>query len=142
MNYIWDIILVVAMLLCIISTAKKGFIGACKNIVSIILTVVLLSTMHPVILRQLQGSGIGDSVKRVVTENVTKTYEKEQIPEETDTTDTEKSVQIVETFFCEERIELQTWNGFFNKFYWNIPSVQVVQRRHLFPCELCLLRYI
>lgn len=109
MNYFWDIILVAGMLWCIIAAAKKGFIGACKNIVSIILTVILLSTMHPIILRELQSSGIGDSVKRVVTENVSKTYEKEQIPEETDTTDTEKSIQICQALalpgFISEKIE-------------------------------------
>jgi len=94
MSIIWDAVLVCGIILCIVTTAKKGFIGACKNIVSIVLTVILLSTMHPMILRQLQSSQIGNSIKQVVTDNVTKTYEKEQIPEETDTTDTEKSVEI------------------------------------------------
>lgn len=97
MNYIWDIILVAGMLLCIVATAKKGFIGACRNIVSIILTVILLSTMHPIILNQLQSSSLGNSIKNIVTENVAKTYEKEQIPEETDTTDTEASVLICQS---------------------------------------------
>lgn len=109
MNYIWDIILVAAMLYIIVASAKKGFIGACKNIISIILTVVLLSTMHPIILKQLQSSGIGNSVKQVVTENVAKTYEKEQIPEETDTTDTEKSVEVCRALglpdFISDKIE-------------------------------------
>lgn len=109
MSYIWDIILVAGMLCCIILSAKKGFIGACKNIVSIILTVILMSTMHPVILNGLQSSNLGNDIKKVVTENVTKTYEKEQISEETDTTDTEKSVEICKALglpsFIEKDIE-------------------------------------
>ena len=44
-----------------------------------------------------------------MTENVSKTYEKEQIPEETDTTDTEKSLQICEALalpdFISDKIE-------------------------------------
>ena len=94
MNYIWDVILIAGMLYCVISTAKKGFIGASKNIVSIILTVILLSTMHPIILNQLQSTSLGNDIKKVVTENVAKTFEKEQIPEDTDTSDTQSSVEI------------------------------------------------
>jgi hypothetical protein len=53
--------------------------------------------MHPIILNQLQSSSLGNSIKNIVTENVAKTYEKEQIPEETDTTDTEASVLICQS---------------------------------------------
>lgn len=94
MGFIWDIILIAVMLWCIVATAKKGFLGACKNIVSVLLTLVLMSTMHPVIMGYLQDSEIGNRVKVVVAENVTKTYEKEEIPQDTDTSDTEKSVEI------------------------------------------------
>ena len=94
MNYIWDVILIAGILYCVISTAKKGFIGASKNIVSIILTVILLSTMHPIILNQLQSTSLGNDIKKVVTENVAKTFEKEQIPEDTDTSNTQSSVEI------------------------------------------------
>ena len=94
MSYIWDIVLVCGMLFCIISTAKKGFIGACKNIVSILLTLILMSTMHPMILDLLQSTEFGNDVKAVVTENVAKTFEKEQISQDTDTTDVEKSTEV------------------------------------------------
>lgn len=94
MNYIMDIVLVAIIAVCIVSAAKKGFIGACKNIVSIILTVILVSTMHPVILNLLQSSDFGNNLKQVVAENVSKTYQREQISEEVDTTDSEKSIEI------------------------------------------------
>lgn len=96
MWYVLDIILVAVVLFFIMMSAKKGFISASKNIITLILTVTLLASMQGVVLEALQNSPLGDNIKKMVSENVTKTYETEQLPMETDTTDTEKSIMICE----------------------------------------------
>lgn len=95
-GYILDGILVAVIILCVVFSAKKGFIRASRNILALILTAVLLTSMQPIMLTFLQSSPLGDNIKRIVAENVTKTYEKEQLPEDTDTTDTETSLMICE----------------------------------------------
>lgn len=96
MGYVLDIILVAVMVFFIVMSARKGFISASKNIITLILTVTLLASMQGVVLEALQNSPLGDNVKKMVSQNVTKTYEAENLPEETDTTDTEKSIMICE----------------------------------------------
>ncbi len=94
MGYILDIILVAIIVFFVLMSAKKGFISASKNIITLILTVTLLASMQGVMLEALQNSPLGDNIKKMVSQNVTKTYEAENLPEETDTTDTEKSIMI------------------------------------------------
>ncbi|MBR5809674.1 MAG: CvpA family protein [Clostridia bacterium] len=94
MVYVLDIILVAVMVFFVMMSAKKGFISASKNIITLILTVTLLASMQGVVLEALQNSPLGDNVKKMVSQNVTKTYQAENLPEETDTTDTEKSIMI------------------------------------------------
>ena len=96
MCYVLDIALVAVVIFFILMSAKKGFISASKNIITLILTVTLLASMQGVVLEALQNSPLGDNVKKMVSENVTKTYEAENLPEGTDTTDTEKSIMICE----------------------------------------------
>ena len=96
MWYILDIVLVAVIIFFVLMSAKKGFISASKNIITLILTVTLLASMQGVFLDALQNSPLGDNVKKMVSQNVTKTYEAENLPEETDTTDTEKSIMICE----------------------------------------------
>lgn len=95
-GYILDGALVLVILFCIILSAKKGFIKASRSIITLVLTVTLLASMQSVMLEFLQSSPLGDNIKRMVSENVTKTYQKEQLPEDADTTDTEKSLMICE----------------------------------------------
>ena len=96
MGYVLDIVLVAVIVLFVVLSAKKGFISASKNIITLILTVTLLASMQGVVLEALQNSPLGDNVKKMVSQNVTKTYQAENLPEETDTTDTEKSIMICE----------------------------------------------
>ena len=96
MGYVLDIVLVVIISVFVVLSAKKGFISASKNIITLLLTVTLLASMQGVILEALQNSPLGDSVKEMVSKNVTKTYEKEQLPEDADTTDTDQAMVICE----------------------------------------------
>lgn len=95
-GYIWDIILIVIVTFFIIKATKKGFIGASKTIVSLLLTAILFASFQPTVLDFLQKSTLGDNIKTMVSKNITKTYEKEQLPEDADTTDTEQSLMICE----------------------------------------------
>ncbi len=108
-GYILDAILVLVVVFCIIHSAKKGFIKASKNIITLVLTVTLLASMQGIMLSALENSPLGDNIKRMVSENLTKTYQEEQLPEDTDTTDTEQSLMICETLplpdFLAESIE-------------------------------------
>lgn len=96
MGYILDIVLVAVIIFFVLLSAKKGFISASKNIITLILTVTLLASMQGVVLEALQASTLGDNIKKMVSQNVTKTYQAENLPEGTDTTDTEKSLMICE----------------------------------------------
>lgn len=94
MGYVLDIVLVAMILFFVLASSRKGFISASKNILTLILTVTLLASMQGVVLEALQNSPLGDNIKKTVSENVMKTYEAEQLPENVDTSDTEKSVMI------------------------------------------------
>lgn len=96
MGYVLDIVLIAVAVFFIAMSVKKGFISASKNIITLILTVTLLASMQGVVLEALQNSPLGDNVKKMVSQNVTKTYKAENLPEGTDTTDTEKSIMICE----------------------------------------------
>lgn len=96
MGYILDIVLVAVILAFVIFSSKKGFISSSKSIITLILTVTLLASMQGVVLDALAASPLGDNIKKMVSENVLKTYEAEQLPQDTDTTDTEKSIMICE----------------------------------------------
>ena len=92
--YILDIALIAIMLFLIILSAKKGFIRSSKSILALILTAVLLTSMHGAVFGFLQSSKIGDAIHKTVGKNITKTYEKEQLPENTNTTDTATALMI------------------------------------------------
>ncbi len=96
-NYILDIILIAIIIFCVAFSAKKGFIGASKSIIALLLTLVLMTTMQGVMLEFLQSTKIGDSVKTTVSKNITKTYEKEQLPQDANTADTQTAVMICES---------------------------------------------
>lgn len=96
MNYILDAVLCIAVIACVIISANKGFIKASKNILALILTAVLTVSAQPTILTYLQSSPIGDGIKMSVSKNITKTYVREGLPEDTDTSDTEASLDICE----------------------------------------------
>lgn len=95
-GYIWDIVLIAVALFFILKAAKKGFIGASRTIVSLLLTAILFTSFQPTVLDFMQKSPLGDNIKTMVSKNITKTYEKEQLPEDADTTDTEQSLMICE----------------------------------------------
>lgn len=91
-----DILLIAIILYFVAAAAKKGFIRASRNIVALILTALLITSLQPVVLNFLQQSTLGDNIKIMVSKNVTKTYEKEQLPQDADTSDTEQSLLICE----------------------------------------------
>ena len=97
MAYLWDIALVAVIGICVGVSAKRGFIKSSRTVLAIILTALLLITMQAPVINYLQGSVVGEKVHELVTKNITKTYEKNQLSEETDTTDTEQSLLICET---------------------------------------------
>lgn len=96
MWYILDIVLIGIIIFFVVWSAKKGFISSSKTIFTLILTVTLLASMQDVVLEALQKSQLGDNIKNIVSQNVTKTYEAEQLPEDADTTDTQQSLMICE----------------------------------------------
>lgn len=108
-GYILDALLILVVVFCIVYSAKKGFIAASKNIITLVLTVTLLASMQGIMLSALQSSPLGDNIKKMVSKNVTKTYQEEQLPENADTTDTQQSLEICETMplpdFLKESIE-------------------------------------
>lgn len=93
---ILDAILIAVIIYLVAASAKKGFIRASRSIVALLLTAVLLTSLQPVVLNFLQQSPLGDNIKLMVSKNVTKTYEKENLPQDTVTTDTEQSLLICE----------------------------------------------
>lgn len=93
---ILDAILIAVVIYLVAASAKKGFIRASRSIVALLLTAVLLTSLQPVVLNFLQQSPLGDNIKLIVSKNVTKTYEKENLPQDTVTTDTEQSLLICE----------------------------------------------
>ncbi len=95
-GYIWDIVLAAVAVFFVSLAAKKGFIRASKNIIALLLTVILLASMQNTVLEFLQTTPLGDNIKHMVSENITKTYEKEQLSEEIDTTDNEKALEVCE----------------------------------------------
>ena len=91
MNYIFDGILVI-MAACIIGfSIKKGFISASKKILALIITAVLLSSVQPAMLRALQSTPASDAIRRIVAKNISATYKREALSEDTDTTETEET---------------------------------------------------
>ncbi len=94
LTYIWDIVLVGVIVLFVAVSCIRGFFKASRAIVSLVLTAILLTSMQPVVLTFLQSSALGNNIREIVAENVEKSYKKEQLPEDTDTTDTETSLMI------------------------------------------------
>lgn len=94
MAYIFDAILLAVIIFCIVRAAKKGFLASSRSIVALILTAILLTAMQPTVLTYLQSSALGENIRETVAKNVMKSYEKEQLPEDADTTDTETAVMI------------------------------------------------
>ncbi|MCR4719454.1 MAG: CvpA family protein [Firmicutes bacterium] len=94
MNYIWDGILILAIVLCIGFSMKKGFISASKSILALILTAVLFSSMQPQVLGFLQSTAVSGGIRNMVSKNITSAYQKEQLPEDVDTTDTQNTEKI------------------------------------------------
>lgn len=93
---ILDIALITVIVFFITVAAKKGFIKASRNIAALILTAVLMTSLQPVVLGILRQSPLGDNIKIMVSKNITGAYEKEQLPPDADTTDTEQSLMICE----------------------------------------------
>lgn len=96
MNYLYDAALIVIILSCIVISRRKGFISSSRNILSLILTAVLLTYMMPAVLGFIQMSPIKGMVKEMVSENITKSYEREDIPKDTVTSDKEGTKDVFE----------------------------------------------
>lgn len=94
MGIVWDIILIAVIAFFIILSAKKGFLSASKNIISLVLTAVLFFSFQSAVLDFLKDSPLGDNIRTSVSQNITKTYEAEQLPEDADTTDTDQALAI------------------------------------------------
>lgn len=91
MNYICDGILILGIALCIFFSMKKGFISASKSILSLILTAVLLSSMQPAVLGFIQSTAASGAVREMVSKNIAASYKRQELPEDTDTTDTQNT---------------------------------------------------
>ena len=95
MSYICDGILILASALCIGISMKKGFISASKKILALILTAILLSSVQPHMLNLLQTTPVSSAVRTMVAKNISSSYEREKLPEDTDTTNIEETQVIV-----------------------------------------------
>ena len=97
MVLIFDIVLIAVIVSIILYYSKKGIISASKNIITIILTIVLLTSMQGVVLDMIRSTTLGDSIKQRVSESVTKVYEEKNLPENADTTDSDTALEICES---------------------------------------------
>ena len=97
MNYIWDGVLILAIVICIGFSVNRGFIKASKSILAIILTAVLLSSLQPLVFQMVQGTAISEKVRGAVSDNISQAYKKKQLPEDTDTTDKDNTEIILDT---------------------------------------------
>lgn len=95
MNYICDGILILVAAICIGFSMKKGFISASKKILALILTALLLSSVQPVMLNMLQSTPASNAIRQMVAKNISASYKREALPEDTDTTETEETQVIV-----------------------------------------------
>lgn len=95
MNYICDGVLIVAIAVCIAFSMKRGFISASRKLLALILTAVLLSSVQPVMLNFLQSTPASGAVRNMVSKNISSSYKRESLPEDTDTTETEETQVIV-----------------------------------------------
>lgn len=95
MNYICDGVLILAAAICIGFSMKKGFISASRKILALIITAILLSSVQPQMLNMLQSTPASDAIRKMVSKNIASSYEREELPQDTDTTDTEETQVIV-----------------------------------------------
>lgn len=96
MGLIIDIVLIAAIVLIVVHYARKGIIAASKNIITIILTVVLLTSMQSVVFDMLQSTPLGDTIKERVSEGVTRIFNEKGLPANADTTNQEQALEICE----------------------------------------------
>ena len=97
MNYVCDGILILVIALCVVFSMKRGFISASRKIVALILTAILLSSAQPVVLGFLQSTPISAATRNMVAKNVSSAYKEADLPEDTDTTQTEETQEIIES---------------------------------------------
>ena len=96
MGHIIDLFLIAVIILIVLHYAKKGIIAASKNIITIVLTVILLTTMQGVVLDMLQSTPLGDTIKERVSEGVTQIFNEKGLPVNADTTNQEQALEICE----------------------------------------------
>ncbi len=94
MSITLDLAVCALVFIMVIISAKRGFIRASKSILALILTAVLFTSLQGAVMDFLQSSSLGEGIRQRVEESITKSYEKEQLPEDTDTTDTDTAVMI------------------------------------------------
>lgn len=94
MDYILDGALILVIAVCVGLSIRKGFVSASKSILALILTAILLSSLQPMVLEALERTAVSERIRELVAENISAGYEKEELPEDTDTTDTENAKLI------------------------------------------------
>ena len=80
MGIVIDLILLLIIGIIVVYYSKKGIMASSKNLVSLILTVVLLACLQTVILEKLWDSAVGEIVETKVTEKVEKAYSDKGLP--------------------------------------------------------------
>jgi len=84
MGIVIDLILLAIIAAIVIYYSKKGLVAASKNIVSLILTIVLMVSLQDVMLVKLQESSFGKNIESKISAKVAKAYDDEDLPLEGD----------------------------------------------------------
>lgn len=95
MNYICDGILILLAVICIVFSMKKGFISASRKLLALIITAVILSSVQPTMLNMLQSTPASDTVRKMVSKNISQSYKREALSEDIDTTKTQETQLVV-----------------------------------------------
>ena len=115
MQYILDIALIAVITAAVMIAKKRGFLKSSYNVLSLIITAVLIFTMQEPFCEYLSSSKLGDTVRENVSKQVMGTAESE-FSEIDDTEDAETAVKVGEmmglpTFlmdFLDDKLEKQT----------------------------------
>ena len=80
MGIIIDLVLLAIIAVIVIYYSKKGVVAASKNVVSLVLTIVLMVCLQNVVLEKLQESAFGKSIESKVSAKIEKTYDEKELP--------------------------------------------------------------
>lgn len=114
MHYIFDLALVGVITAAVLVAKRRGFLKSSYNVLSLLITAVLIISLQEPFCAYLEASALGEAVRTRVEEQVTGTAESE-MPQIKDTDDEETAVKVGEMMglpsflmnFLDEKLEKQ-----------------------------------